>query len=570
MLPPSGRVILLAELNLKDLALRCRGLAFSSVRKCTSSINWCINGCNGAGECIAGVCKCNPGTFGADCFLSLGPDGKPRLLADRGYTPRARGPRVYVYELPPEITTWRNAVGVDRPTARLFLERLTATGARVADGDTADWWFIPVTLRRAADAQDLAEALHYIRLTQPWFNRTQGHRHFVMAVTDLGRSEIDHPRTLGDLTQNITFVTYWGLTQDRPSAGIRPWTASHRNATDIVLPVFISPGKLRRMGAYSGRNHPKYDLKAPPAELERNGPTLYFAGRICGDMSDPRRDGVWPNCATPNNAGYSGGTRQLVHYHHWNRTGFLIKPTGIGGKNPLNATDLMYGTHMLTSKFCFGALGGGHAQRQIQAALAGCVPVLIEDNVLESFEPYLDWNEFGVRVAEADIPRLHRILAAVTPEEYGRKVSRLRCAAQHLAFSTVTGSTMGESGRFDAFETLLEVLRAKAEHPGVAPEGLRRADARLDAFMECRGEEEGEGDGSGLRVVERKDGASSAAGARAGQPQLLCSVSPFDAGDPDVRMCSKVFDLSFRPYGPSAGLMCEASTDLVACPRPWS
>ncbi|KAG2488891.1 hypothetical protein HYH03_012521 [Edaphochlamys debaryana] len=131
-------------------------------------------------------------------------------------------------------------------------------------------------------------------------------------------------------------------------------------------------------------------------------------------------------------------------------------------------------------------MGGGHGQRQIQAALAGCVPVIISDGVLEAFEPYLDWNDFGVRVAEADIPRLHKILAAISPEEYARKVSQLRCAAQHLAFSTVTGSFMGESGRFDAFETLLEILRAKADHPGVAPEQLRRVDASLDAFMECR------------------------------------------------------------------------------------
>ena len=53
---------------------------------------------------------------------------------------------------------------------------------------------------------------------------------------------------------------------------------------------------------------------------------------------------------------------------------------------------------------------------QFQAALAGCVPVVIGDGVLEAWEPYLDWNDFGVRVAEADIPRLHTILGAIGPE----------------------------------------------------------------------------------------------------------------------------------------------------------
>ena len=49
-----------------------------------------------------------PGYFGNDCALSLGgADGKtPVVLSDRGYTPRAVGPRVYIYDLPPELTTW--------------------------------------------------------------------------------------------------------------------------------------------------------------------------------------------------------------------------------------------------------------------------------------------------------------------------------------------------------------------------------------------------------------------------------------------------------------------------------
>ncbi|KAG2488893.1 hypothetical protein HYH03_012523 [Edaphochlamys debaryana] len=150
---------------------------------------------------------------------------------------------------------------------------------------------------------------------------------------------------------------------------------------------------------------------------------------------------------------------------------------------------------MLSSRFCFGPPGGGHGQRQIQAVLAGCVPVIIADGVLQAFEPILDWNDFAVRVAEADIPRLHKILAAISPEEYELKVSRMRCAAQHMAFSLSEGASMGESGRFDAFETLLEILRAKAAHPDVPFERLRRVDAQLDAFMECRdpeAEEEGE------------------------------------------------------------------------------
>ncbi len=51
----------------------------------------------------------------------------------------------------------------------------------------------------------------------------------------------------------------------------------------------------------------------------------------------------------------------------------------------------------------------------------GCVPVIVSDSVAEPFEPAISWEDWGVRVREADIPRAHEILAAITPEEYARK-----------------------------------------------------------------------------------------------------------------------------------------------------
>lgn len=43
------------------------------------------------------------------------------------------------------------------------------------------------------------------------------------------------------------------------------------------------------------------------------------------------------------------------------------------------------------------------------------------DNVYQPFEPELDWNSFGIRVEEKDIPKLHTILASVDEETYKRK-----------------------------------------------------------------------------------------------------------------------------------------------------
>ncbi|KAG2483237.1 hypothetical protein HYH03_017894 [Edaphochlamys debaryana] len=581
------------RLDPQQLEARCKELGFFSVAACLKpgKGSGCPNGCNRNGACVEGWCHCRSGYYGDDCSLQTGPDGRPAILPDRRYRPRARGPRVYVYELPPRMTSWRNDMHSDRPTARHFLERLLPTGARVADGDSADWFFFPVNLRRSTDAYVLADAIAYVAKNYPWWNATGGgRRHLVIATGDLGRAEAEYVRKqskLHRLFANMTFVSYWGLHQNRSDAG---WRASHLNATDIVLPVYLMHNKMASLGLTRGRHHPKFLAKASPALRERTGPLLFFSGRICGDSSDPLlANASAPRCATNRSSAYSAGIRQLVHRHHWNRTGFFIR-----------LWDKKYAEHLVTSRFCFGPMGGGHGQRQIHAVLAGCVPLVISDGVLEPFEPALSWSDFGVRVAEADIPRLHEILEAITPEEYALKASRLRCAAQHMAFSLTTGALFGESGRFDAFETLHELLRAKAAHPGVPMERLRQADPQLDAFLDCRDPATGSdapltarGDSSAGSVLsdvaapERGSGSRSSGAGLAGtaaqgsgpstagsdlvggrkeaEGRRLCSISPFDGKDPQVDLCRAVH--SWPAHG---GYMCAYSPDdLTLCPRPW-
>jgi hypothetical protein len=45
------------------------------------------------------------GYWGMDCAISWGPNGKPQLLEGR-YKPRKDGVKVYVYELPANLTSW--------------------------------------------------------------------------------------------------------------------------------------------------------------------------------------------------------------------------------------------------------------------------------------------------------------------------------------------------------------------------------------------------------------------------------------------------------------------------------
>jgi hypothetical protein len=82
---------------------------------------------------------------------------------------------------------------------------------------------------------------------------------------------------------------------------------------------------------------------------------------------------------------------------------------------------------MQTSKFCLAPSGmlGHWGRRLTQSILLGCVPVIIQDGFEQPFEVLLPYNLFTIRVAEADIPRLHEILAAITPQQLADMQARL-------------------------------------------------------------------------------------------------------------------------------------------------
>ncbi|GFH12054.1 uncharacterized protein HaLaN_07680 [Haematococcus lacustris] len=85
----------------------CKKYGFDVVSCTQETPGHCLNNCTGRGRCWAGWCQCQPGFYGADCSLSLDPvTRQPVLLAGLGYRPAARGPAIYIYEVPPRFNTW--------------------------------------------------------------------------------------------------------------------------------------------------------------------------------------------------------------------------------------------------------------------------------------------------------------------------------------------------------------------------------------------------------------------------------------------------------------------------------
>ncbi|KAG2488688.1 hypothetical protein HYH03_012689 [Edaphochlamys debaryana] len=402
-----------------------------------------------------------------DCALSLAADGGVEVLAGRGYRARP-GIRVSVYDLPPNCTSWMNIARNHRPLHLLLWQRLQSAGALTADAGQADYHFIPLNSRNNDYERMARWAIPYVQQTWPHWGRDLGSRHLAIHSGDLGRRGFLNDLTvptraaLNDSIANVTWLTHWGLTRFHKGGH---WAASHRPGKDIVIPPLISSSRGIHLSPLN-----------PAAPRPNRTGLLYFAGRVCGDQQPPSPDTGRCDENDPH-ADFSGGVRQQVFEHHHAREGFTLVPE----ERESEAVQAMS-----SHTFCLSVPGAGFDSRAVLAVLLGCVPVTIGDGILQPFEPELPWQDFSVHVPEADIPRLHTLLGAMPLERVQAMQAQLPCMAQHLYYSSSLGAVFGEDGRYDAFETLMEILRVRQEHPGVSPERYREVDERFRAFADCR------------------------------------------------------------------------------------
>ncbi|XXG43056.1 hypothetical protein AAC387_Pa01g3180 [Persea americana] len=80
---------------------------------------------------------------------------------------------------------------------------------------------------------------------------------------------------------------------------------------------------------------------------------------------------------------------------------------------------MSYVEHMKSSKFCLCPMGYEvNSPRIVEAIYYECVPVIIADNFVLPFDEVLDWTAFSVVIAEKDIPKLKEILLGISLRRY--------------------------------------------------------------------------------------------------------------------------------------------------------
>jgi len=481
----------------------------------------CLNACNSRGDCKGGFCHCQPGYFGTDCSLSYDDAGSIQILAGLNYRPNRRGPSVYIYELPPEYHVKRNIHSMDRPPLHLALhERILSGGHRTTDGHNADYYFIPIASRDMKKAFMLLPVIQYIKATWPFWNVTGGKRHIIPMDGDVGTCEL--PLAVRQATQEVTWLQFWGMFDFHPS-----WNHIFHNR----IPCFVT-GRDIVVPFMAMSSHDRFVIETPlrPGNPRRNRTlTFFFSGGVCGSG---RYNAVPPNCTYYKQQRYSGGVRQAIYQNFHGRPGWRV----------VTKTD-DYARDYQSAKFCLAAPGGGWGKRGIVATMYGCIPVIATDFLYEAFEPELDWAHWGVRVPQRDIPKLGQVLEGYSSSQVAELQERVRCAAQHFHWSGNMGGIMQETGEFDAFNTIMAILRMRKKYPKLRPQDYYITDAEFRDYVDCK----------------------------PSKPPVahppLCSmyIGPLMIRFNDT--CPQAKYYFRRKMGPPGGALCVGAKDLASCTR---
>ncbi|XP_075103095.1 putative glycosyltransferase At5g03795 [Nicotiana tabacum] len=125
----------------------------------------------------------------------------------------------------------------------------------------------------------------------------------------------------------------------------------------------------------------------------------------------------------------------------------------IYGPLPNRVSRIMsYPEHMKSSKYCLCPMGFEvNSPRIVEAIYYECVPVIIADNLALPFDEVLDWSAFSVVVAEKDIPKLKEILLSIPLRQYLVMQNNVKRLQKHFHWNSIPT-------RYDLFHMILHSI----------------------------------------------------------------------------------------------------------------
>ncbi|KAK9742116.1 hypothetical protein RND81_03G149400 [Saponaria officinalis] len=225
--------------------------------------------------------------------------------------------------------------------------------------------------------QHLKDYLDLISAKYPFWNRTDGADHFLVACHDWAPSE-----TKRHMSSCIRALC---------NADVKE---GFNFGKDVSLPeTYVRKAKnpLRDVGG-----------KAP----SKRRTLAFYAGNMHGYL------------------------RPILLQHFGNNTDPDMQ---IFGKLPNSKGNQNYIDYMKSSKYCICPRGYEvNSPRVVEAIFYECVPVIISDNFIPPFFETLNWESFAVFVAEKDVPNLKNILSSIPQKTFFRMHMRVRKVQQHF------------------------------------------------------------------------------------------------------------------------------------------
>ncbi|KAG2488191.1 hypothetical protein HYH03_013185 [Edaphochlamys debaryana] len=402
----------------------------------------CYRNCSGVGECVRGWCHCQPGYWGHGCTR------RKAYTSSAGWLPNHANMKIYVYDLPENVVHRRE--WNDRWTlidsiylAEIeFIEQLLGDwSVRTENPWEASLFVIPTftfwyTGNVGGPYLLMDHVSRYLQQTSPFWNATRGRNHVMFATNDQGVCKLEWA---SPLLQHSIKVVHYGLSTRRPYVHHANHSSNHSNPQggeakplpghrfeafanfsaeaideehrscyrpekDVVTPNFIDSRWLSMMNykhtwLVTVLPDGSRVVNRQPDAPERNI-TFYFTGTNRAGLME-----------------YSQGVRQAIHAlfgpggkHHAN--GSQPRPDYYVASASHTAVD-----DMQRAKFCLAPSGFGWGIRLINAMLAGCVPVIVQDHVYQAFWDVLPYEEFAIRISRPDLHRIVEILDLVTPED---------------------------------------------------------------------------------------------------------------------------------------------------------
>ncbi|MED6180602.1 hypothetical protein PIB30_011638 [Stylosanthes scabra] len=209
---------------------------------------------------------------------------------------------------------------------------------------------------------------------------------------------------------------------------------------------------------YETRHHMEYCIKAlcnsDVTQGFKIGRDVALPETYVRSVKNPQRDlGGKPPHQRHVLAFYAGnmhGYLRQILLKHWKDKDPDMK---IFGPMPHGvASKMSYMQHMKSSKYCICPKGYEvNSPRVVEAIFYECVPVIISDNFVPPFFEVLDWDAFSLILAEKDIPNLKNILVSVPEEKYVKLQLGVRRVQKHFLWHT-------KPSKYDLFHMTLHSI----------------------------------------------------------------------------------------------------------------